>query len=106
MTMEEKLNGYNPEFSFLRAYDFLDGIDRYAEGKEIDAIITVPKKHGFISQLFKTSHTKKLAYHSHVPTIAISIIEPLFPGVFGHAGLKKLLRIYVLLLKPFYQPSI
>ncbi len=71
--MEEKLNGYNPEFSFLRAYDFLDGIDRYAEGKEIDAIITVPKKHGFISQLFKTSHTKKLAYHSHVPTIAISI---------------------------------
>jgi nucleotide-binding universal stress UspA family protein len=71
--MEEKLNSYNPEFSFLRAYDFLDGINRYAEGKEIDAIITVPKKHGFISQLFKTSHTKKLAYHSHVPTIAISI---------------------------------
>lgn len=70
--MEEKLNGYNPEFSFLRAYDFLDGINNFAETKEVDAIITVPKKHGFISQLFKTSHTKKLAYHSHVPTIAIS----------------------------------
>ena len=71
-TMEDKLNSYNPEFSFLRAYDFLDGINNFAEAKEIDAIITCPKKHGIISQLFKTSHTKKLAYHSHIPTIAIS----------------------------------
>jgi nucleotide-binding universal stress UspA family protein len=69
--MEEKLDAYNPEFSFLRAYDFLDGINRFAEVKEIDAIITVPRTHNFLSQLFKTSHTKKLAYHSHVPIIAI-----------------------------------
>jgi nucleotide-binding universal stress UspA family protein len=69
--MEDKLGVYNPEFSFLRAYDFLDGINKFVEAKDIDVIITVPRKHGFISQLFKTSHTKKLAYHSHVPTIAI-----------------------------------
>jgi len=72
-SMEEKLGAYNPEFSFLRSYDFLDGINRFANAKEIDAIVTVPKKHGIISQLFKTSHTKKLAYHSHLPTIAISM---------------------------------
>lgn len=70
-SMEERLGSYNPEFSFLRAYDFLEGINRFVEAKEIDAIITVPRRHGFLSQLFKTSHTKKLAYHSHVPTIAI-----------------------------------
>ena len=69
--MEDKLGVYNPEFFFLRAYDFLDGINRFVETKDIDAIITVPRKHSFLSQLFKTSHTKKLAYHSHVPTIAI-----------------------------------
>ncbi|MEO7959915.1 MAG: universal stress protein [Ginsengibacter sp.] len=71
VSMEDKLGPYNPEFSFLRAYDFLEGINRFVETKNIDAIITVPRKHGFLSQLFKTSHTKKLAYHSHVPTIAI-----------------------------------
>lgn len=69
--MQDKLGSYNPEFSFLRSYDFLDGINRFAEAKDIDAIITVPRTHGFLSQLFKTSHTKKLAYHSHVPIIAI-----------------------------------
>lgn len=70
-SMEDKLGSYNPEFSFLRAYDFLEGINRFVDAKNIDAIITVPRKHGYLSQLFKTSHTKKLAYHSHVPTIAI-----------------------------------
>jgi nucleotide-binding universal stress UspA family protein len=69
--MEDKLNVYNPEFSFLRAYDFLDGISSFVETKNIDAIITLPRKHNYLSQLFKTSHTKKLAYHSTVPIIAI-----------------------------------
>src|SRR5665213_386327 len=69
--MEEKLGLYNPTFSFLRSYDFLDGISSFLESKNIDAIITVPRKHSFLSQLFKTSHTKKLAYHAKVPIIAI-----------------------------------
>ena len=69
--MEDKLGMYNPNFSFLRSYDFLEGISSFVETKEMDAIITVPKKHGFLSQLFKTSHTKKLAYHSSVPIIAV-----------------------------------
>ena len=71
--MEDKLTTYNPEFAFLRAYDFLDGIDRFVEAKDIDALITVPRKHSFLSQLFKTTHTKKLAYHSHIPIIAIHL---------------------------------
>ncbi len=69
--MEDKLGQYNPNFSFLRAYDFLDGINNYVETRNIDVIITVPRKHSFLSQLFKTSHTKKLAYHSNVPIIAV-----------------------------------
>jgi nucleotide-binding universal stress UspA family protein len=71
--MEDKLTAYNPNFSFLRAYDFLDGIGRVIETNNVDAIITVPRKHNFLSQLFKTSHTKKLAYHSHLPIIAIHL---------------------------------
>jgi nucleotide-binding universal stress UspA family protein len=69
--MVDKLGSYNPEFAFLRAYDFLEGISSFVDTKEMDAIITVPRKHGFLSQLFKTSHTKKLAYHSRVPIIAV-----------------------------------
>lgn len=69
--MEDKLGAYNPEFSFLRSYDFLEGISSFVETREIDTIISVPRKHSFLSQLFKASHTKKLAYHSSVPIIAV-----------------------------------
>ena len=69
--MEDKLGKYNPKFSFLRSFDFLDGINSYVETRNIDIIISVPRKHSFLAQLFKTSHTKRLAYHSTVPIIAI-----------------------------------
>lgn len=69
--MNDKLGEYNPEFSFLRSYDILEGISTFVETREMDAIITVPRRNGFLSQFFKTSHTKKLAYHSRVPIIAV-----------------------------------
>ncbi len=70
--MESKLKNYNPEFSFLRAYDFLESIITFAETREIDAIITVPKKQGFVNQLFKI-YTRKLALATHIPIVAISM---------------------------------
>jgi nucleotide-binding universal stress UspA family protein len=62
---------YNPEFYFIRMYDFLDAISNFTADRQIDLIITVPRKHSFLSGLYKTSHTKKLAYHSHIPVVAI-----------------------------------
>ncbi len=70
--MESKLKNYNPEFSFLRAYDFLESIITFAETREVDAIITVPKKQGFVNQLFKI-YTRKLALATHIPIVAISM---------------------------------
>lgn len=70
-SMEDNLAEFNPTFAFLRAYDFIDGINSFVESRSMDAIITLPRKQGFISQLFKTSHTKELAYHSRIPIIAI-----------------------------------
>ncbi len=69
--MESKLKKYNPEFFFLRSYDFLETIVTFAETKETDVIITVPKKQGFFNQLFKI-YTRKLALESNKPVVAIS----------------------------------
>lgn len=71
VAMEDKLGKYNPEFSFIRSYDFVEGISTFVENRDIDVIVTVPHKHTLFNQLFVTSHTKKLAYHSRVPIIAI-----------------------------------
>jgi nucleotide-binding universal stress UspA family protein len=69
--LETMLKGYSPEFYFIRQYDFFDAISQFVEDKNADLIVIVPKDRSFVSGLFKTSHTKKLAYHSHIPIIAI-----------------------------------
>lgn len=65
------LAGYNPTFHFIRQADFADAINQFVADKNIDLILTIPRKHVFLSNLFKPSHTKQLAYHSYVPIIAI-----------------------------------
>lgn len=69
--LEKMFAGYNPEFYFIRQYDFQEAISQFSLDRAIDAIIIVPKRNSFLSGLFKTSHTKKLAYHSHIPIVAI-----------------------------------
>jgi nucleotide-binding universal stress UspA family protein len=69
--MEEMLQGYYPKFSFIPMHDFMVSINLYAEDIQADMILTVPRRHSFLSGLFRTSHTKKLAYHSHVPVLAV-----------------------------------
>lgn len=69
--LENKLAEYNPEFYFIRMYDFQDSIGSFASDRDVDLIFTIPKKHHFLTGFFKTSHTKKLAYHSHVPILAV-----------------------------------
>ena len=69
--MDNMLKEFSPEYSFIRMFDFVDTINQVAADRNIDMIITFPKEHAFLSNLFKISHTKKLAYHSHVPIVAI-----------------------------------
>jgi hypothetical protein len=37
----------------------------------VDLIITIPKKMGWFDSLFRRSHTKMLAFHSHVPLMVV-----------------------------------
>ncbi|MDR3714466.1 MAG: universal stress protein [Puia sp.] len=70
--LETMLAGFKPEFYFIRMFDFMEAINQFVADKKIDMIITIPKKHSFLTNLFKSTHTSKLAYHSHVPIVAIN----------------------------------
>jgi nucleotide-binding universal stress UspA family protein len=70
--LEASLSEYNPEFYFIRLFDFLDAINQFVVDNQIDLILTFPRRHSFLSNVFKTTNTVKLAYHSHVPLVAIT----------------------------------
>lgn len=69
--LEDILKDYKREYYFIRLFDFVEAINQFATDHSIDMILTVPKSHSFLGSLFTSSSTKKLAYHSHVPVIAV-----------------------------------
>jgi nucleotide-binding universal stress UspA family protein len=71
MVLDGLLKTYQPEYHFVNNDSFTDGINHFADNNQIDLIITMPKKHGFFESLFKKSHTKKLAFHSHLPLMVM-----------------------------------
>lgn len=62
---------YKPDYGYKESEDFVDGINDYALEKEVDMIITIPKKQGLFEGLFKKNRTKMLAFHSHLPLMVI-----------------------------------
>jgi nucleotide-binding universal stress UspA family protein len=69
--LEKMLKEFSPEYYFIRLYDFTEAVNQFVTDNNIDMILTVPKSHSFLRSLFKTSHTSKLVYHSHVPIVAV-----------------------------------
>lgn len=60
-----------PAYHFIEHADIEDGINEFAEKNNLDLIITIPKKHKLLGQLFKPSSTKQLVYQAHVPVMCV-----------------------------------
>ncbi len=67
----ELLHDITPEMVRLTGEDFASAIDKYALEHQIDMVLVVPKKHGWLSSLFKTRFTTKLVFHTHVPILCL-----------------------------------
>ena len=71
MILHRMIKDFSPTYHFIENESFTAGINLFSEKNKIDLIITIPKKHGFFDSLFKKSHTKKLAFHSHLPLMVM-----------------------------------
>jgi nucleotide-binding universal stress UspA family protein len=72
LILKEKLILFNPSEHLLQAEDgFSDALNQMALDFKIDLLMTFPRRHSFFDLLFKTSHTRKLVFHSKVPVLAL-----------------------------------
>lgn len=69
--LKEMFSEFNPEFYFLRLFDVDEAINQFANDKNIDLIINVQKEHSKLFRIFKSSHTKTLAYQSTIPVLVV-----------------------------------
>ncbi len=67
---KEMFGTFKTEFYFITRNDFFDAIDNFIKDYAIDVLITIPRHQSNATSLLKTTHTKRLAYHSHIPILA------------------------------------
>lgn len=66
----EMFSKFSTEFHFINRTDFYEALDVFIHEHAIDVLVTIPKHQSNSTSLFKSSHTKRLAYHSHIPILA------------------------------------
>jgi nucleotide-binding universal stress UspA family protein len=66
----EMFKSFKTEFYFLTMNDFYEAVDNFVKDYHIDILVTVPKHQSNAVSLFKSTHTKRLAYHSRIPILA------------------------------------
>lgn len=60
-----------PRYFFIDNPDVEKGLHEFAENNNLDLLIIIPRKHRLLDSLFQKSHTRDLAFHSHIPILAI-----------------------------------
>ena len=71
LLLDTLLEGYHPKYHFIDHPNVVEGIMEFADKEKADLIITIPRKHGLFESIFKRSRTAQLAFHTHIPMLAI-----------------------------------
>ncbi len=69
--LENILEGINHSFDFIESEDTIVGINKYVSEKKADMLVFIPRKHGFFDSVFHESNTKRMAFHTIIPLLAL-----------------------------------
>jgi nicotinamide riboside kinase len=70
----ELFKSLDPEFVFEEKDNLTEAIDQFIEDYKVDMMLVIPKKYGWLESLFRTSHTTRLAFHTHLPLLCMRAI--------------------------------
>lgn len=68
--LQEMFDEFKPEFHFISTAGFHQSLRRFIADKQIDLVLTFPRKHSFFNYLVKGTNTRKLVYEAEVPVLA------------------------------------
>ncbi|MBS1663415.1 MAG: universal stress protein [Bacteroidetes bacterium] len=71
--LQNRLAKYQPAFYYIEGDDVVESILAFADDHKASMIIGVPEKHGMLS--FHKSVSKKLAYNSKIPFLALPALQ-------------------------------
>jgi hypothetical protein len=75
VAVSEILRDLNPAFVRVSENNFSNAINRFADDYHVDMLLVIPKRKNWIDSLFHPSHTRQLAFHSHVPLLCLQALR-------------------------------
>lgn len=63
--------GLNHSFDFIENEDIVEGINEFVDEHNVDLIAMIPRKHTFFENIFQERNTKRMAFHTHIPLLAL-----------------------------------
>lgn len=69
--LQSLLSGINPVFHFVDSDRIDIGVTMFVKNEQIDMLLVIPKKHGFLGAVFHKSISKEIAQHLQVPIIIL-----------------------------------
>jgi nucleotide-binding universal stress UspA family protein len=69
--LKEMFSDIDYEFHFMEHENFQEALQQFIHDKDMQMVILLPKKYSWFESLFHKSQTKVMAYHSHVPLLAL-----------------------------------
>lgn len=69
--LQEMFQEFNPEFHFMTTFDFSESLEQFIDDKNVDLVLTFPRRHSYLSAMIKGTNTQKLVYKNSVPVLAV-----------------------------------
>lgn len=69
--MKQMFAELHPDFYFLDLHDTVEAISQFSTDRAADLLILIHREKSFMDRLFKGSHTRKMAYQSTIPVLAL-----------------------------------
>ena len=80
--LEGKLCDLQHIYYFLEKEDLIEGINEFVEDKQADMVAIIPHRYSLMERLFHKSISKKMAFHTRVPLLALPDNHTSIPAYF------------------------
>lgn len=71
VTLDNLLEGINHTFSFIENEDTIAGINEFVKKEKSDLLVFISRKHNLLNSLLHESNTKRMAFHTKIPLLAL-----------------------------------
>lgn len=69
--LEHLLEDINHTFHYAKNEDVVEGINEFVSEQRMDMVVMIPHLHSLLENIFQEPNTKKMAFHTTIPLLAL-----------------------------------